>query len=49
MRSALVSPWAVQARGIRVRLGQVPVLHGIDLDLPRGRWASVVGRNGAGK
>jgi iron complex transport system ATP-binding protein len=41
--------WALQARGIQVRLGQVPVLHGIDLDLPRGRWTSVVGPNGAGK
>ena len=25
------------------------MLHGIDLDLPRGRWTSVVGPNGAGK
>ncbi len=25
------------------------ILHGIDLDLPQGRWTSVVGPNGAGK
>jgi len=41
--------WALQARGIQVQLGQTQVLHGIDLDLPRGRWTSVVGPNGAGK
>ncbi len=40
---------ALQARGIRAQLGRVPVLHGIDLALPRGRWTSVVGPNGAGK
>lgn len=26
-----------------------PILHGIDLQLPAGRWTSVVGPNGAGK
>ncbi len=40
---------ALQARGLRARLGRVPVLDGIDLSLPRGRWTSVVGPNGAGK
>ncbi len=40
---------ALRARGIRVRLGETEVLHGIDLDLPRGCWTSVVGPNGAGK
>ena len=40
---------ALRARGIRVRLGEAEVLHGIDLDLPRARWTSVVGPNGAGK
>ena len=43
------SPWALQARGIQAQLGRSPVLHGIDIDLPRGRWTSVVGPNGAGK
>ncbi len=40
---------AIRARGIHASLGGTPVLHGIDLDLPRGRWTSVVGPNGAGK
>lgn len=42
-------PIALQAQSIRARLGQVEVLHGIDLALPAGRWTSVVGPNGAGK
>lgn len=42
-------PIALQARGLHAQLGRVPVLHGIDLALPRGRWTSVVGPNGAGK
>jgi len=40
---------AIEARGLRVRLGAVEVLHGVDLALRRGRWTSVVGPNGAGK
>ncbi len=40
---------ALQARGLRVRLGEAEVLHGIDLSLPAGRWTSIVGPNGAGK
>ena len=40
---------ALEARGIRASLGNKPVLHGIDLALPAGRWISVVGPNGAGK
>jgi len=40
---------AMTARGLRVALGGVEVLHGIDLALPRGTWTSVVGPNGAGK
>jgi energy-coupling factor transporter ATP-binding protein EcfA2 len=40
---------ALEARGIRASLGNNPVLHGIDLALPAGRWTSVVGPNGAGK
>lgn len=42
-------PIALHARAIRARLGQAEVLHGIDLDLPAGRWTSIVGPNGAGK
>ena len=40
---------AIEARGLRVRLGDAEVLHGIDLALPAGRWTSIVGPNGAGK
>ncbi|AEG92733.1 ABC transporter ATP-binding protein [Ramlibacter tataouinensis] len=40
---------ALQALGLRVALGGRPVLHGIDLAFPAGRWTSVVGPNGAGK
>ena len=52
--SAPVSPLdinsiAVNARSIRARLGNVEILHGISLALPRARWTSIVGPNGAGK
>ncbi len=40
---------ALHAHSIRAILGNVTVLHGIDLALPRGRWTSIVGPNGAGK
>jgi iron complex transport system ATP-binding protein len=40
---------ALQARGIGVALGGVPVLHDVTLSLPAARWTSVVGPNGAGK
>lgn len=40
---------ALSVRSLSVRLGGRPVLRGIDLDLPAGRWTSVVGPNGAGK
>jgi len=40
---------AICAQAIRASLGNVEVLHGIDLDLPVGRWTSIVGPNGAGK
>jgi len=40
---------ALQAAGMRLELGKIEVLHGIDLALPAGRWTSVVGPNGAGK
>ncbi len=40
---------AVQASGIRARLGNVEILHDVTLALPAARWTSVVGPNGAGK
>ncbi|MES2878824.1 MAG: ABC transporter ATP-binding protein [Pseudomonadota bacterium] len=40
---------AIQAHGIRATLGNVEVLHGIELALPQGCWTSIVGPNGAGK
>lgn len=40
---------AIRAQSISAKLGNVEVLHGIDLTLPKGRWTSIVGPNGAGK
>ncbi|HSW18081.1 MAG TPA: ABC transporter ATP-binding protein [Ramlibacter sp.] len=40
---------ALEARGLRVSLGGVQVLHGLDIVLPAGRWTAVAGPNGAGK
>jgi len=40
---------AISANSIRARLGNVQILHNIDLNLPAARWTSIVGPNGAGK
>ena len=40
---------AVSAGQVCVSLGNLPILHGIDLALRAGRWTSIVGPNGAGK
>ena len=48
MRDAVHSI-AIHAQSIRASLGNVQVLHDIDLALPAGRWTSIVGPNGAGK
>ncbi|WP_342128735.1 ABC transporter ATP-binding protein [Hydrogenophaga sp. OTU3427] len=42
-------PLALACVGLGARLGDTPVLHGIDLGLAAGRWTCVVGPNGAGK
>ena len=40
---------AIDARNIGASLGNIAVLQDISLQLPRGRWTSIVGPNGAGK
>ncbi len=40
---------AIQARCINASLGDAHILKDVDLDLPAGRWTSIVGLNGAGK
>ena len=44
-----MSSMALQACKVCATLGSTQVLHDIDLELPAGRWISVVGPNGAGK
>jgi phospholipid/cholesterol/gamma-HCH transport system ATP-binding protein len=39
----------IRIRGLRKRLGQNQVLDGIDLDIPTGETAVVIGRSGTGK
>ena len=40
---------AVSAHHMSASIGNSSILHGIDLQLPTGRWTSIVGPNGAGK
>ena len=40
---------AIGADGISASIGKSPILHGVTLQLPAGRWTSIVGPNGAGK
>ena len=40
---------ALAARGLHARLGDAPVLHGIDVAFAVGSWTAIVGPNGAGK
>jgi ABC-type multidrug transport system ATPase subunit len=39
----------IAARGLEKRFGDKEVLHGVDLQLPRGGFLLVTGRNGSGK
>ena len=48
--SAMSDPRVLlELRGIRKSFGEVPVLHGVDLDVRAGEVHAVVGENGAGK
>ena len=40
---------AIGADGISASIGKCSILHGVTLQLPAGRWTSIVGPNGAGK
>ncbi|MGH2871122.1 MAG: ABC transporter ATP-binding protein [Solirubrobacteraceae bacterium] len=39
----------LEIEGLRVRYGQVPVVHGLDLVVPEGSIIGLIGPNGAGK
>ncbi|MEV4686931.1 ABC transporter ATP-binding protein [Microbacterium sp. LWH3-1.2] len=39
----------ITVRNLTLRRGRTEVLHGIDLDIPRGSFVAIVGANGAGK
>lgn len=40
---------ALEAQALGLMLGPRPVLHGVDVSIPAGRWTCVLGPNGAGK
>jgi iron complex transport system ATP-binding protein len=40
---------AIRIRDMRVSLGGVEILHGVDVDVAAGEWVTVIGPNGAGK
>jgi cobalamin transport system ATP-binding protein len=39
----------ITVRGLRVRLGGVLIVDGVDLDVAEGQWVTIIGPNGAGK
>jgi zinc transport system ATP-binding protein len=42
-------PPVIEARGVKVRLGETMVLRGVDLAVERGRMLALIGPNGSGK
>jgi branched-chain amino acid transport system ATP-binding protein len=39
----------LKVRGLRAGYGRFDVLHGVDLDVPKGKITAIIGANGAGK
>jgi len=49
MASGEASPSLVRIRGLHFAYGRRPILKGIDLDIPRGQVAAILGTSGSGK
>lgn len=45
----MMSDTLLKTRELRSGYGSIPVLHGIDMEVPAGRCIALLGRNGAGK
>ena len=43
------TPAMLSLRGVHTHIGAYHILHGVDLDVPRGELTMLLGRNGAGK